>query len=223
VALRRLSELQVRVLEALADLQPPWTLSGGGALAGFHTGHRGTRDLDLFFQGRRALEGSADQVRARLENAGLRVTALQTAPAFARFDVQDGSTSVVVDLVADPVPLAEAPRLHRVGEVEILVDTPHQLLVNKLCALLSRSELRDLLDVQVLLAEGGLLERALADAPGQDAGFSPLTLAWTLRALPVDRLASALGWPQETTASLTQFRDGLVRTLVERSAPPPDG
>jgi hypothetical protein len=31
-----------------AGLQPPWTLTGGGALAGFHTKHRETRDLDLF-------------------------------------------------------------------------------------------------------------------------------------------------------------------------------
>ena len=51
-----LSPLQVRILEALADLDPPWTLTGGGALVGFHLKHRTTRDLDLFLHGRAMLE-----------------------------------------------------------------------------------------------------------------------------------------------------------------------
>jgi phosphoribosyl-dephospho-CoA transferase len=52
----------------------------------------------------------------------------------------------------------------------ILVETPHQLLVNKLCALLSRSELRDLVDVRVLIESGLDLTRALADCPARMPG-----------------------------------------------------
>jgi hypothetical protein len=48
----RLTALQRRILRALARLEPPWTLSGGGALVGFHLGHRETRDLDLFWRER---------------------------------------------------------------------------------------------------------------------------------------------------------------------------
>ena len=59
-------------------------------------------------------------------------------------EVRDGADSVLVDLVADPVPIAVAPQAIRLGGATIWVDTAHQLLVNKLCALLSRSELRDL-------------------------------------------------------------------------------
>jgi hypothetical protein len=32
------------------DPRRRWTLSGGGALAGVHTQHRTTRDLDLFYR-----------------------------------------------------------------------------------------------------------------------------------------------------------------------------
>jgi hypothetical protein len=45
----RLSSTQVAILEALAGIEPRWTLTGGAALAGFHLGHRTTRDL--FWQG----------------------------------------------------------------------------------------------------------------------------------------------------------------------------
>jgi hypothetical protein len=51
----RLSPLQRRILKALAGLSPPWTLTGGGALVGFHLGHRETRDLDLFWRSRAEL------------------------------------------------------------------------------------------------------------------------------------------------------------------------
>jgi hypothetical protein len=51
MALGRLTVLQERALVALGGIEPRWTLTGGGALAGFHTRHRVTRDLDLFFRG----------------------------------------------------------------------------------------------------------------------------------------------------------------------------
>lgn len=45
---RDLSPLQWRILRALAVEDPPWSLTGGGALVGFHLHHRETRALDLF-------------------------------------------------------------------------------------------------------------------------------------------------------------------------------
>ena len=44
----------------------------------------------------------------------------------------------------------------RIGGVSIAVDTKHEILVNKLCALLHRSELRDLMDIAALVAAGGV-------------------------------------------------------------------
>lgn len=51
----RLTPLQEQVLVALASLEPAWTLTGGGALVGFHTKHRVTRDLDRFLHQQRSL------------------------------------------------------------------------------------------------------------------------------------------------------------------------
>ena len=198
MALGRLSSLQERVLVVLAGLDPPWTLSGGAALAGFHTRHRETRDLDLFWQSRRELGNVALDARRRMEQAGLEVAVVQTAAAFCRFvafatDFPDSAT--------------------------FLVDTPHQILVNKLCALLSRSEVRDLVDVKALLEAGGDLRRALMDCPQQDGGFSPLTLAWSMRGLPIRRLAAALGFAPEMVDELERFRDELVDRILAEARP----
>ncbi len=94
------------------------------------------------------------------------------------------------------------------------MDTAHQILVNELCALLGRSELRDLQDVEALLASGSDLARALEDAPGQDGGFSPLTLAWSLRQFPIPKLAKAVGWTDDAAAALARFRDELVDRVL---------
>jgi len=207
------------VLRLLAGIQPPWTLTGGGALAGIHTRHRTTRDLDLFWQGRRELGSAPTEVANRLTAAGLEVSTLEKSGSFWRLQVRDAGESVLVDLVADPVPLAETPMATLFEGVTIQVDTVHQILVNKLCALLSRSELRDLGDVQVLLALGGDLARGLADAGKQDAGFSPLTFAWVLKNLPVRSLARALKMLEPAIDALERFRDTLAETVASAAIP----
>ena len=138
---------------------------------------RETRDLDLFWRGARHLAGLPREVARLLEANGLVVEAVQSAPDFQRLRITAVEESVLLDLVADPVPAVEEPVELTLEGVAILVDSAHEILVNKLCTLLERSELRDLLDVRVLLEGGGDLRRALREAPSKDLGFSPLTLA----------------------------------------------
>lgn len=205
-----LTPLQDSLLAVLAGMEPPWTLTGGAALAGFHTGHRGTRDLDLFWHGEARLEDQPAQVEARLRAAGLELARLQTTPSFVRLSARSqggGGEVVIVDLVADPVPVVEGPTELLPG---VWVDTPHEILVNKLTALLSRSEVRDLEDVRVLLERGGELERALRDAPCKDGGFSALTLGWLLSELSLEP-AAELGFDRER---LERFRADLVHRIT---------
>jgi hypothetical protein len=218
----RLTPLQHQVLEVLADLEPRWSLTGGGALAGFHLRHRSTRDLDLFWRGVSELGSLPHRVRERLTAAGLVTSTLQQEPAFCRLQVSDQDDRVLVDLIADPASGLEQPTPRSHGESVILVDTPHEILVNKLCALLSRSEIRDLRDVQALLAAGGDLDRALRDCPSRDGGFSVLVLAELLQHFPIRPLAQAEGLEAELITDLETFRSELVDHLLEAGWPEPD-
>jgi len=202
-------------------MQPAWTLTGGAALAGFHAKHRTTRDLDLFWRESNEVGDLARDVAQRLGADGLQVEWLRTTAMFVRLDVREGEESCLVDLVADPVGALEPPRHELVLGAVIQVDSPHEILVNKLCALLSRSELRDLFDLKVLLEAGGDLERALADAPRKDTGFSPLTLAWVLKSLPVGKLARGLEWEEALVGELEGFQRAIAERLATASAPPP--
>lgn len=182
----RLSALQERVLDELAGMEPPWTLFGAGALIGFYLGHRTTRDLDLAFRPFVELGEIPREVEARLSLAGLHVDHVHRAVSFVRLRVNDGTESIELDLVADPTTPTEPAAELRPG---IRVDTARALLAQKLCALLSRTELRDLEDAGALIDAGGSLEQGLRDAAHLDGGFSPPTLAWLLQSFPVERAA----------------------------------
>lgn len=202
-----LSRLQERVLAILASTDVAWRLTGGGALAGYHLGHRTTEDLDLFLAGARRFDREPDIVLEALDRAGLDAEPVQRHPGFVRLMVRDGVEGVMVDLVADPVPLVEPPVRRPPG---VLVDTPHEILVNKLTTLLSRAEIRDLEDVRQLLAAGEDLDRALVDAPAKDGGFSPVALAWVLESFSL-RAAGDLGFDP---ALLDAFRLELIERLI---------
>ena len=188
-------------------MKPPWALTGGGALVGFYTTHRSTRDLDLFWHLRHELGSIIRDVEARLQSAEFQITRIQTSASFVRLRIAAGEEITTLDLIADPVPTIEPPQLLDDG---ILVDTPHEVLVNKINALLSRSEVRDLEDVRVLVERGEDLHRAIRDAHQKDGGFSPLTLAWLLRQFPLFA-AEDLGFDH---AVLSAFRDQLIEILT---------
>lgn len=176
-----LSPLQLRVAEEFFARESRFVLTGGGALAGFLLGHRETHDLDLFAaepcldDGEAALRQAAQALRATIER-------LVSSVDFRRLLVRQGSASVVVDLVHDRAPRSEvAPR--RFGA--IIVAPPEEILANKLCTLLSRSEPRDLFDVFALDRAGFRVEDAVPLAARKDGGLTPAQLSWVLSEITV--------------------------------------
>ena len=92
----------------------------------------------------------------------------------------------------------------------IRIDSPREILVNKLCALLSRSEVRDLVDIVELEKLGFSIEAALPLAAQKDAGFTPSQLAWILQQVRLGDDARIPGG-----ASVEELRR-FVASLIER-------
>ena len=214
-----LTSLQARILEVLAPVVPHWTLTGGGAMVGFHARHRVTKDLDLFWRDCSLLGDLPRACAGLLEASGLGVDVLQTSQAFMRWRVKRGSESCILDLVADPVHPVHAPQSRTIGTASFLVDPPEEILINKLVALLSRSELRDLADLKQLLDLGLDLEAGVDAAPRKDGGFSPLTLAWLLHSFPMKKLAEKEEFTPEGVRELDEFRKRLAERLIGFTKP----
>lgn len=97
------------------------------------------------------------------------------------------------------------------------MDEPAEILANKLCALLGRMELRDLVDVRALLDSGLELEPAIARAMEKDGGLTPAQLAWVLSQMPIADDEAIPGGADPF--ALRAWRDTLQVRLTAMAAP----
>jgi hypothetical protein len=177
----RLSKLQKAVLDAFFERERAFFLTGGAALAGFHLGHRTTKDLDLFTHDAAAFERGVPLLRDVARALGLVLELRQDAPGFKRALLSSREDALVVDLVLDETLPAFARE--RRGKIEL--DPPGEILANKLTAIVGRSEERDLVDVMFLERAGLTVENALPRALEKDGGCTPAQLAWLLSQIEV--------------------------------------
>ncbi len=209
----RLTRLQAGLLEAFFRREGRFYLTGGGALAGYHLGHRETHDLDLFT----LVPAMEDGVRALREAAaevGASWREVRTAPEFRRVLLSRSDESVIVDLVLErSVQVRPDKPAHGV----VRVDPAEEIFANKLCTLLGRSEIRDLVDVRALEGLGLSLPEALAAGQRKDGGLTPAQLAWVLSQITIGDEASLPGGV--APADLRDYLRSLVDRLVRLARP----
>jgi Nucleotidyl transferase AbiEii toxin, Type IV TA system len=202
----RLTTFQRELLHAFFQRAEGFFLTGGAVLVEYHLKHRTTDDLDLFTsedlldEGVQALLAAAEAIDAECQ-------AIRTSPDFRRFLVKREQAAAVIDLVRDRVPQLR----EKVELGTIVVDDIAEIAANKLCALVGRAEIRDLVDVMLLERAGHRVEDGLIEAHAKDGGVTPATLAWVLSQLAVAEDAELPGGvPVE---ELRRFVDDVQRRL----------
>ncbi|HEY3356302.1 MAG TPA: nucleotidyl transferase AbiEii/AbiGii toxin family protein [Polyangia bacterium] len=204
----RLTPLQRELLEAFFARDQGFFLTGGAALAGFYLGHRETDDLDLFGPPDLELDRAVRALAGAAAACGAGLRSLQHYPEFRRFIAERGDERCVVDLAIDRAPAVVADKIV-FGAVR--VDSLREIAANKVCTLIGRAEIKDLVDLQALLAAGVELGQALDDAARKDAGVDPATLAWILDQVTITAAARLPGGTDPGV--LDAFRRDLVRRL----------
>lgn len=211
---RKLTPLQDELLRAFFEREEGFFLTGGGALAGFYLQHRPTDDLDLFTLDAEAFERAHHTLLDAVAALGGKAVARQTSPAFHRYVVTRGDESVVVDLVLERVVQLSPEKRETDG---IRLDPPQEILANKLTALASRAEIRDLVDVMKMERAGYNLDEALDGALAKDGGCTPATLAWVLSQIEIP---DGTELPGDVDANeLRKYLDDFIRRLRRAAAP----
>ena len=208
-----LNKLQNDFLQTFFAHENNFFLSGGAALVGFYFGHRETHDLDLFTL-ENEIENGFRLVNEVAKELNASVESIQTSPDFRRLLVKRSDEAIVVDLVREYVfqIKTEKPLING-----IRVDSPEEILANKLCALISRSEIRDLVDVRELENAGFSLENALQAAAKKDSGLTPAQLAWVLNQI---KFGDDLRPPGNLSLSeLRSYLNGLNDRLKRLAVP----
>ena len=181
-------------------------LAGGYAVQAHGFLDRPSEDVDLFTTtaAEHQFPTAVAAVIQAYEDDGLEVAVAISTPGFARLQVTDTTgTTAKVELGIDwrqrpPATLAIGPVLH-----------PDDAVANKVCALYSRAQARDYIDVDAILRSGRYTgDELLALAKEHDPGFDQDMFVLALRA--VRRLSEA-----EFIAY--EMEDTQVRALIERT------
>ncbi len=203
-----LTALQAALLSGFFAREQRFFLTGGGALAGYYFGHRTTEDIDLFTPPGPELEEATRAMREAASEAGATLEPQRTFPEFRRLLARRGDETCIVDLVIDRAPVIDEDKPVRDG---VRIDSLREIAANKLCAVIGRAEIKDLVDLEVLLRHGIDLRGAVLDAETKDAGADPATIAWVVSQIKIGPGALLPG--STDPAALERFRAELVDRL----------
>jgi hypothetical protein len=168
--------LQDRVLGVLRGLDTNFYLSGGTAASRGYLHHRFSDDLDLFVNDDNQFGLWADRLIQALETEGAwNVTVSLREQRFVRLSLVEGEAVLKIEMIND-VPshigsFRDDPLLGR-------IDSPENILANKVTALVDRDEPKDLADIWGFCCRLGLpLASAIEGAGSKAAGIFPADVA----------------------------------------------
>lgn len=179
-----LTPLQRRALTRLfADYKElsAFFLTGGTALAAFYFGHRRSDDLDLFTTDASALLTIPAVMDDWAQREGLTVERVREFTFIQQYEVRDPQSADAPALRIDFVKDIATQFGERRNVGGIWVDDPRNIGSNKVCAILGRTDVKDFIDLYVLLRHGYDFDALFAEAQQKDSGLTPFYFAASLR------------------------------------------
>ncbi|MBX7233514.1 MAG: nucleotidyl transferase AbiEii/AbiGii toxin family protein [Caldilineales bacterium] len=175
----QLYPLQDRALEVMAQLDNGLYLTGGTATSRGYLHHRFSDDLDFFANDdSRFVLWTERTIDAFASVPRWQISVSQTEARFARFFIEEAGVQLKIEMVNDvPARVGEISRHPVLGRL----DSPENILANKVTAALDRAAAKDLADIWGFCTRMGLsLEEAIMNAHSKAAGIFPPDLARVL-------------------------------------------
>ena len=144
---RKLYQIQDKVLLALKPVLSSFYLTGGTALGRFYLNHRFSEDLDFFLNRSDTFQSSIKNIEKVL-NSKFSVLRQESIvyEDFVRYYIEDEERVLKIEFVNDIAYRCGIPNLYRYG----FIDTPLNILTNKLTAIVGRDEPKDVFDIYTL-------------------------------------------------------------------------
>lgn len=177
---RKLYPLQDRILSIINGVEANFYFTGGTALSRGYLNHRYSDDLDFFSNDDSSFNLHVDRAINRLlTEQSLKLDVVSRAERYARLAIEKGGGIVLKLEFVNDVPshigvIVNHPVLGKLDSVE-------NILANKITAVLSREEPKDLADIWGICTMLKLpLQQAITDAESKAAGIFPADLARVL-------------------------------------------
>lgn len=168
--------LQDEVLKAVSEIDTGLYLTGGTAASRAYLHHRFSDDLDFFTNDSPDFQLWADRLIQRLQNREEWSTiVVQRDRRFVRLNLIQNEVPLKIEMVNDvPAHVGEIRRHETLGRI----DTPENILANKITAAVDREEPKDFADIWGFCCRLGLpLLPAIEGAQSKAAGIFPADLA----------------------------------------------
>lgn len=210
--------LKCAFLNAFFDKEKRFFLTGGSALGLFYLQHRFSYDLDLFSTEPFDWTEVDGVIRLCAREMGVEIALLRTSPTFRRYSLTNGSDSEIIDIVYDMTTQID---VDKTWVEHIQVDTLHEIMLNKITTLVSRCEIKDIIDLYYMEQEGLVIEDCFADAQSKDGGLDPAVVSMLLVTIQISDLPDYLIKPL-TVAELRAYVQELKIRMAVLAYPEPE-
>jgi len=207
-----LNELQKNVLKELFDVTDKFYATGGTILSGFYLSHRYSVDLDFFTKDETAFNNAKIIVTKVYDNLQKEFSIISDTFYFKHFDIIDNPNNDILPLhFSYDVVYQFIEDKNRFDN--IIVDTIEEILINKICAVVGRSEIKDLIDLYFLEKENYDIMKYIPYAHEKDGGVEKEVLAYCLNNIKIE-FEDRMMVKKVSKEQLIEFRKNLIKKLL---------
>ena len=212
---KSLTPLKHDFLKSFFKKSQDFFLTGGSALGVFYYDHRLSYDLDLFTVKdvdwhflEKLFISVAEEINAEYKS-------ITKASFFHRYELKREKDKEIIDFVIEKVPQIDKEK--KTFEM-IKVDTQLEIGINKICTLLSRTELKDIIDLYFLVKNGFDIKENIEKAKLKDGGVEPAIISYLLSRFKISKLPDYM-IEKVSVEELEKFISDIKKLMAEIAYP----
>jgi hypothetical protein len=192
-------------------------LTGGSALSIFYLDHRLSYDLDFFTMNPVDWHYINNITIDIAQTMGADITKIVSSDLFCRYELIRNDEKEIIDFIIEKVPQLEATK-NKFDN--IIVDTINEIGINKICTLVSRSEIKDIIDLYFLSKQGFDIIANVENAQKKDAGIDPAMISFLLSQITIHSISDYDFMIKDVTVEeINEFIQDLLSKLSLLSFP----
>lgn len=210
-----LTPLQSSFLHEFFNHSREFYLTGGTALSAFYLEHRLSEDLDFFTNDDAAFRHADSLVSDVCTALRISASSITSTSYFKHFNVGEEDDFLTIHFSKDVSYHVKFPT--HLGIV--IVDSLEDIAANKICAVLGRTEMKDLIDLFFLDKAGHKVDHYFGYAEQKDGGLTHEALAYALSQFDVTEIPKFVIKPL-TIQELKNYLESLIEHHIYLSRPP---
>ncbi|HOK41547.1 MAG TPA: nucleotidyl transferase AbiEii/AbiGii toxin family protein [bacterium] len=209
-----LTDLQKLILENIFDYLDNIYLTGGTALSEYYFKHRYSIDLDFFTNSEETFKSVIEAISTIMQKQNLFYEIKRDSNFFKHINIIQNNKEQLILHFSKDTSFQIKKEKNIFGKV--IVDTIEDIFINKICAILGRSEIKDLIDLYFFEKNSYKILDYFKYAQEKDGGLSEESFAYCLNNIEIYDFSNMMIMPLIKN-DLIAFKENLIRIMLEIS------